>query len=237
MRKPPQKLRDTPAEIAGKPSKNHQEPSPIKCAHELSDDWKPIEFSSESESRKVVDGWPPGEFAVQLEMFRAQHGKKGDKFRDWQKAWSTWVLNTRRFGIGRNYERPDTNPTGTALARVMTQRPRLFMDNTRAGGLPDSPLLHRGRCDAFNGPRSCAMCFSNTGMRIGAITHQPPLSPITRRRTGEDIPGDSPRTRTHGANGSIGSMIFSAIPDTMRDPLFTMSRWIRIGSPTRTKPG
>jgi hypothetical protein len=120
MRKPPQKLRDTPAEIAGKPSKNHQEPSPIKCAHELSDDWKPIEFSSESESRKVVDGWPPGEFAVQLEMFRAQHGKKGDKFRDWQKAWSTWVLNTRRFGIGRNYERPDTNPTGTALARVQT---------------------------------------------------------------------------------------------------------------------
>jgi hypothetical protein len=39
---------------------------------------------------------------VQLELFRAQHGKKGDKFLDWQKAWSTWVLNTRKFGIGTN---------------------------------------------------------------------------------------------------------------------------------------
>jgi hypothetical protein len=41
-----------------------------------------------------MDG-PLESSAVQAEMFKAQHGKKGDKFLDWQKAWSTWVLNTR----------------------------------------------------------------------------------------------------------------------------------------------
>lgn len=113
---PPQNLRGTPAKSAGKPSLNRKEPSPPKFAHELPSDWEPADFGIESESRKVVDGWPPGEFAVQLEMFRAQHGKKGDKFVDWQKAWSTWVLNTRKFGIGRN-ERSD-NPTAEAIRRV-----------------------------------------------------------------------------------------------------------------------
>jgi hypothetical protein len=98
--KPPQPLRPTPAAAAPKPSENHKQPSLTKTAHELPIDWEPLQFSEGSESRKVVDGWPPGEFPVQVEMFKAQHGKKGDRFIDWQKAWSTWVLNTRRFGIG-----------------------------------------------------------------------------------------------------------------------------------------
>jgi hypothetical protein len=80
---------------------NRKEPSPPKIAHELPIEWEPSEFAQGSESRKVVDSWPPGELPVQVEMFKAQHGKKGDKFLDWQKAWSTWVLNTRKFGIGR----------------------------------------------------------------------------------------------------------------------------------------
>lgn len=65
--------------------------------HELPDDWQPQPFGLNTESRKIVDGWPPGEAAIQLETFRAHHGKKGDRFKDWQKAWSTWVLNSRNF--------------------------------------------------------------------------------------------------------------------------------------------
>lgn len=116
---PPQKLRQTPAKSAAKPSKNHQEPSPIKRAHDLPANWEPVDFSEGSESRKVVDGWPPGEFAVQVEMFKAQHGKKGDRFLDWQKAWSTWVLNTRKFGIGRHGNASGTDSlTALALERI-----------------------------------------------------------------------------------------------------------------------
>jgi hypothetical protein len=95
------------AKSAPKPSGNRKEPSPKETLHAIPDEWEPLEFSIGSESRKVIDGWPPGEAAVQAELFKAQHGKKGDKFLDWQKAWSTWVLNTRKFGIGRN-ERPNT---------------------------------------------------------------------------------------------------------------------------------
>jgi hypothetical protein len=104
------------AKSAPKPSKNHQEPSPIKRAHALPDDWEPQDFGAATESRKVVDGWPPGEFAAQLEAFRAHHGKKGIKFHDWQKAWSTWVLNTRKFGIGRNDRQDGLGKTSRAIA-------------------------------------------------------------------------------------------------------------------------
>jgi Helix-turn-helix domain len=117
----PAEIAVTPAAAAPKPSKNRKEPSPIKCARELPDDWGPAEFAIGSESRKVVDGWPPGELVVQLEMFRAQHGKRGDKFVDWQKAWSTWVLNTRKFGIGR-HERSNESLTASGLNKAFPQR-------------------------------------------------------------------------------------------------------------------
>lgn len=112
--KPPQRLHPTPATVAPKPSVNRKEPSPKKRA--IPDDWFPEEFAFGSESRKVVDSWPPGELEAQVEQFRAHHGSKNNTFSDLQKAWCTWVLNTRKWGIGRN-ERP-SNPTAIAVQRV-----------------------------------------------------------------------------------------------------------------------
>lgn len=115
LRPPPQKLRETPAKTAGKPSLNRKEPSPLKRAIPV--DWMPAEFGIGTQSRKVVDGWPPGEFEAQLEQFKANHGAKSNTFSDFQQAWSTWVLNTRKFGIGR-HERSN-NPTAEALHRIL----------------------------------------------------------------------------------------------------------------------
>jgi hypothetical protein len=115
LRKPPQNLHPTPAKSAGKPSLNRKEPSPSKM-RAIPDDWQPAEFGEGSESRKVVDSWPPGERAAQLEQFRAHHSSKNNVFSDPQKAWSTWVLNTRKWGIGR-HERP-SNPTALAVQRL-----------------------------------------------------------------------------------------------------------------------
>lgn len=115
LRQPPQKLRHTPAKSAGKSSLNRKEPSPSKM-RAIPEDWWPTEFGEGTESRKVVDGWPPGELPAQVEQFRAHHSSKNNAFSDPQKAWSTWVLNTRKWGIGR-HERPD-NPLGIALQRV-----------------------------------------------------------------------------------------------------------------------
>jgi hypothetical protein len=103
------------AKSAPKPSVNLKEPSPSKRA--IPDDWWPQEFAEGTESRKVVDGWPPGELAAQVEQFRAHHGSKNNTFSDPQKAWSTWVLNTRKWGIGK-HERGD--PTFDALKRFQS---------------------------------------------------------------------------------------------------------------------
>lgn len=34
----------------------------------------------------------------EAERFLAHHGAKGTKFRDWQRAFQTWVLNGIRYG-------------------------------------------------------------------------------------------------------------------------------------------
>jgi hypothetical protein len=91
-----QQTRKRNAEPLKEPVPKKDKPSLV--LHELSDDWEPHEFGVNSESRKVVDGWPPGELAYQLEHFRAHHRKNGTKFKNWQDAWSTWVLNSRKFG-------------------------------------------------------------------------------------------------------------------------------------------
>lgn len=111
---PPQKTSPTPAESAPKPlrtTKVREEAiaSSIR-AHELPDDWAPSVFGLATQSRGIVDGWPPGEIVIQLEHFRAHHRKRGDRFKRWQDAWSTWVLNSRRFkngNVGRNQSAAD----------------------------------------------------------------------------------------------------------------------------------
>lgn len=61
--------------------------------------WQPEEYPVGSETRRVIDGWPPGEFDAQLEQFKAHHTAKGNTFLNLQSAFSTWVLNTRKFGV------------------------------------------------------------------------------------------------------------------------------------------
>ena len=79
--------------------------------HEIPDDWEPQPFGAGTTSKKIVDGWPPGELEFQADKFRSNHGSKNNRFADWQKAWSTWVLNSREFRNG-NSGRTGNNPNG-----------------------------------------------------------------------------------------------------------------------------
>lgn len=116
----------TPAKLAGKPSRTTKpkKGKPSLVAHEIPDDWQPSVFGETSQSRKVVDGWPPGELAYQLEQFRAHHRKKGERFKSWQDAWSTWVLNSRNFGAtngrtnGMGRHQPGDGLSATARAAL-----------------------------------------------------------------------------------------------------------------------
>jgi hypothetical protein len=114
------------AKSAPKPSKNHQGTvTPKGAARAIPDDWMPKPFGEQSISRTVIDGWPPGEFDAQLEQFKAHHRAKGNAFRDPQDAWSTWVLNTRRFGVPRNVRQQSSHP---GLGRGAAAAIRAFGD-------------------------------------------------------------------------------------------------------------
>lgn len=112
---PPQKLQVTPAESADEPLRTIKRK---KEARELPDDWLPAEFGEGTQSRKVVDGWPPGELERQLEKFHAHQRKTGNMFKDWQAAWSTWVLNSVDFGAGHGQRQstPDDGLSATTRA-------------------------------------------------------------------------------------------------------------------------
>jgi hypothetical protein len=74
-------------------------------AHVLRDDWHPVPFGPDTKSHAQIQGWPPGEFETQLEHFTSHHRSKGSKFKDWQDAWSTWVLNSRKWNSGNGNSR------------------------------------------------------------------------------------------------------------------------------------
>jgi len=77
------------------------DPKPKPKMTRLPADWQPAPFGIGTECRSIVDGWPPGELARQIERFTAHHTAKGSRFENWHAAWKTWVLNSREFGHGR----------------------------------------------------------------------------------------------------------------------------------------
>lgn len=128
---PPKGPQKRGTDTVREPAPKKDKPSLVREKVELPDDWKPEDFGIETQSRKVVDGWPPGEAARQLEHFRAHHRKKGDRFRSWQDAWATWVLNARAFGghngrsdtLGRNQSADGLSSTARAAIAVFGSDP------------------------------------------------------------------------------------------------------------------
>lgn len=72
-----------------------KEPSVPKKA--LPKGWAPEPFGEGTKCRGIVDAWPDGVLALQVERFAAHHTARGNKFTDWQAAWKTWVLNSEGF--------------------------------------------------------------------------------------------------------------------------------------------
>lgn len=106
--------RDT--EPSWEPSSNK-----TKGKHALPANWEPMEFGPKTKSRKIVDSWPPGMLEEQIERFCAHHRKNGNKWDDWQAAWSTWVLNYGKFNNGDNIRTGGANRSDrrSGLARAI----------------------------------------------------------------------------------------------------------------------
>lgn len=74
-------------------------PKPRKTT--IPPDWQPERFGDGTKCQQIVDSWPPGEGAAQLERFAAHHTARGNRFESWQAAWKTWVLNSEDFRPAR----------------------------------------------------------------------------------------------------------------------------------------
>jgi hypothetical protein len=77
------------------PEARVQEEKSIK--RKLPEGFNPEPFGEGTDSAKIEAGWSEDERKLQLERFTAHHSANGSKFVDWQKAWSTWILNSVKF--------------------------------------------------------------------------------------------------------------------------------------------
>lgn len=119
---PPQKLRKTPAKSAPKPLRTTTDKNTKRA---LPKDWKPEQFGVGSQSREIVDSWSPKELDGQIEHFIKHHRGKGNRFVDWQDAWGTWVLNSRRWArpAASGERRAAANDGSSMLAHLSSQGP------------------------------------------------------------------------------------------------------------------
>jgi hypothetical protein len=92
--------RDTHKE--GKEGKEGKKEPKGSIATPLPENWKASQFSTGTKSRTITDGWTSDEWQSHLEHFIAHHRARGSKFKDWQDAWSTWVLNSAKYGRQAN---------------------------------------------------------------------------------------------------------------------------------------
>lgn len=112
----------TPDTVSPKPSRTTNNKN-TKRASGIPDGWRPDDFGSQSKCRGIVQAWSQDELETNIEHFTAHHRAKGSKFLDWQDAWKTWVLNSRRWSPkpfakdGRA-----ANDSGGFLAHKIAQR-------------------------------------------------------------------------------------------------------------------
>jgi len=66
-------------------------------AHEMPNYWRPTNFDPHTKTAHIIAEWTPEEYLTTLEHFEQHHRSKGSKFKDWQSAWGTWVLNSAKY--------------------------------------------------------------------------------------------------------------------------------------------
>lgn len=118
---PPQGLPETPAAAAGKPSRTTK--SNTQQARVISKDWKPEPFGPGSKCAEIIASWADGELETHTRHFTVHHRGKGNRFVDWQDAWETWVLNSRKWGPART-GKPAAPPGGSGdyLASMLAKQ-------------------------------------------------------------------------------------------------------------------
>lgn len=117
-----------------KPKKQRAPETPVP------ENFIPEQFKPGTQSRTIVDGWPDGRINTELERFAANHRSRGTVMRDWQSAWSAWVLNTEKFGRpnngnGTNYDRqPDFGTSDPVVQAILAGKAQRAGERERQSG-------------------------------------------------------------------------------------------------------
>jgi hypothetical protein len=78
----------------------------------------PKAFDAGSKCAQIMAEWPPGEVETQIEHFTAHHNSRGNRFKDWQDAWKTWVLNSRKWAPRPPPKPANQEPTSFLAHRI-----------------------------------------------------------------------------------------------------------------------
>jgi hypothetical protein len=101
---PLQELHPTPANLAPKPSMNHQGTTIFgkkpKNKSQFPDGFEPIMTGL---TKEAVDNWPAHRIKHELAQFADYHKSRGSLMLDWQAAWRTWARNADKFLRSKNH--------------------------------------------------------------------------------------------------------------------------------------
>jgi hypothetical protein len=108
-----------PDTVSPKPSKNHHNNK--KGARVCPDNFWP-DPTPGSKTAQVMIAWPQDRLEREVERFIAHHQAKGNKYADWQRAWTTWALSDfqQRTNNGKQYGNSNQRTAELAAAKMQS---------------------------------------------------------------------------------------------------------------------
>ncbi len=82
-------------------------PSSGKRATRMPHDFSP---TMSGKTKAIVDGWPPGRLADELDHFASHHTAKGTTSYCWQASWRTWVSNSKKWEPRNGHRKQQFGP-------------------------------------------------------------------------------------------------------------------------------
>lgn len=115
---------------------------PKRVAREIPDDFWP-DPSPGTKTAKRMSEWTKEKLETEVERFIAHHQARGNKYPNWQGAWTTWALNNfqqKRQPNGRNSNNPphDNRDEYTRLVHSRSGLDRAVENAREADGFTDA---------------------------------------------------------------------------------------------------
>ncbi|OHV42214.1 hypothetical protein BBK14_11375 [Parafrankia soli] len=112
-------LPDEPPAAPPAPAPKPKRPRPTAAERTARATRMPEDYALTDKHRAyaIKKGVPAGAIEDMFEHFKAHHIGRGTRWESWEKAWITWVLNSRRFSSGSTTRRSGPDPNAGIYRR------------------------------------------------------------------------------------------------------------------------